>query len=246
MLIINQKSIPYFPSEILYSNYLDYLNSESKDIKTLIGIDLDFIENKYRRQKVANDIVSNCTSYKAEPSDSFIHNDSLYVFKPLHEVTILEGVLCMNYAREYSKEKYNKDSRGLFAMRLYLLAALSRKVVNKRPETLPINLGLSLDFIDNRVKELFNISVKNAIDFEHYYNAFELKLQQPFYYRAFKSLHPIDVKNIDNKAQERQMRYSDFYGGFGIYEHLKTNNLIDNLDAPFFHSLFLFGVSVNK
>ena len=245
MLIIENKSIPYFTSEISYSNYLDYLNSETKNIKDLIGIDLDFIDNTYRRQKIANDIITNCTSYKAEPSDSYIHNNDLYIFKPLQDVTILEGILALNYAKDYSLPKY-EASKGLFAMRLYLLAALSRKVVNGQPETLPTNLGITLEFIDNRVNDLLNISVKNAIDFESYYNAFELKLQQPFYYRAFKSLHPIDVKNIDQKAQERQMRYADFYGGFSIYEHLKTNNLIEDLTAPFFHSLFLFGATVNK
>jgi len=245
MLIIDNKSIPYFVSEIFYSNYLDFLNSEAKNIKDLIGIDLDFIENTYRRQKITNDIITNCTSYKAEPSESYIHNDSLYIFKPLHQLTILEGILAMNYAKEYSLPKYEAP-KGLFAMRLYLLAALSRKVVNGQPEALPTNLGITLEFIDNRVNDLLNISLKNAIDFEAYYNAFELKLQQPFYYRAFKSLHPIDVKNIDQKAQERQQRYADFYGGFSIYEHLKTNNLIEDFNAPFFHSLFLFGATVNK
>ncbi len=246
MKVINNKLIPYFTSEISYSNYLDYLSSEKKDIKTLIGIGLDFIQSDFVRQKTINDIVKNCKDYQPEINNNYVHNNELYIYKPLHELTLLEGVLSMNYAKEYAKPQYKANNVGLFATKLYLMATLSRKVVSNKLESLPTNLGLTFEFIENRVNELKDISVKNVVDFEYYYHTFEKKLEVPLYYRAFKSLHPINTKNTDFEAKERHQRFTDFYGGFGIYEHLKTNGLIQDLNTPFFDALYKFGLSVNK
>ena len=248
MLNINQKSIPYFSSEIKYSNYLDYLSSEDKNIKTLIGIDLDFIKSDLIRQKTINDIVNNCQSYTSDLNDTFIHNDNLFIYKDLNDITLIEGVLTMNYSKEFSKEKYQKDFQGLFAMKLYLIATLSKKVIDGKIEMLTTNLGKAFNDVESRVQELNEISVKNAIDFEAYFKTFEDKLQEPLYKRAFKSLHPINIQKVDAEQQERHSRYTDFYGAFAIYEHIQRNNLINKqgLNTPFFHSLFLYGLSSNK
>ena len=151
--------------------------------------------------------------------------------------------------KEFTKTKYQKE-QGLFAMKLYLIATMTRKVVNGQIEELPVNLGEVHDFVEKRVKELENISFKNAIDFEFFFAAFEEKLSSGFYKLAFKSIHPTNIKNVDNEANERFRRYSQVYGAFIILEYLLSNNIIksdlEGLKTPFFHAVFLYGMSINK
>ena len=249
MIKINDIKIPYLASEITFNNYLDSLDCDNvlDAAKILTGVDFkDVYFYKYDRDRVAKNVIRNCGEYAAEKNEYYLHNDNLYLYPNLNDITLLEGILAMNYAKEYSSQKYSdKRKDAEYAMTLYLIATLSRKVVNGKVETKPTNISESLELIESRVAELHNISVKNAFDFTLYFSEFESKLQVPFYKRAFKSIHPIKGSS-DNDANERFKRWSDFYGSWSIYENLKTQNMINGLDEPFFHCVFLHGLLSNK
>ena len=253
MLRINNKDIPYFLTEIAYSNYLDYTLIEDKksykDVEVLTGVSFDMNFHRFSKKNIATSLRNKVDYYKPVKIKNFVHNDELYIIKDLKDITILEGVLALNFAKEFTKTKYQKE-QGLFAMKLYLIATMTRKVVNGQIEELPVNLGEVHDFVEKRVKELENISFKNAIDFEFFFAAFEEKLSSGFYKLAFKSIHPTNIKNVDNEANERFRRYSQVYGAFIILEYLLSNNIIksdlEGLKTPFFHAVFLYGMSINK
>ena len=244
MIRINDTKIPYFPTEITFSNYVDFLNDGNQNFEILTGVNFDFIQDRWLKKKLKSDILKNC-NYSPERVDNFVHDGNLYIYPKMTEITLLEGILCLNYANEFSKPKYMENGKGFFAIRMYLISTLCKKIVDGIPETIPTNLGESLNFVENRLQELKNLSIKNAVDFEAFYSGFEKKLKEPFFHRAFKGLHPTKIgRGI--AEMERQKRFSDFYGAFGIFEYLKTHNLISGLETPFFHALFIYGISVNK
>ncbi len=253
MLRVNNKTIPYFLTEIAYSNYLDYTLIEDKksykDVEVLTGVSFSGDFGKFSKKNIANSLRSRVDNYKPKKVKNFVHNDELYIIKDLKDITILEGVLALNFAKEFTKTKYQKE-QGLFAMKLYLIATMTRKVVNGQIEELPVNLGEVHDFVEKRVKELEDISFKNAMDFEFFFAAFEEKLSSGFYKLAFKSIHPTNIKHIDNESNERFKRYSQVFGAFSILEYLLSNSIIkndsDGLKTPFFHAVFLYSMSINK
>lgn len=255
MLKINNIKIPFYVSEIKYSNFLDYAQIEVnkatdyRDVEVLTGVDFSQSFGNYSKLNIANRLRQKVNDYKPKRIKEFVHNNELYIIKDCNQITILEGILALNFAKEFTKKKY-QIATGLYAMKLYLIATMTRKVINGQVEELPINLGEVHDFVEARVKELEDISFKNAIDFESFFFEFEDKLSNGYFKYSFKSIHPLNIKHIDKEGQERNNRYLSVYNSFSILEHLISNNLITNsiegLKMPFFHCIMLYGMSANK
>lgn len=247
--------IPFYLTEIKYSNYLDFTavevddTNKYRDVEVLTGVDFSKNFGKFSKVNVANSLRRRVQSYTPAKIDSFIHNENLYLIKEHKDITITEGLLALNFAKEFTKQKYEK-LQGLYAMKLYLIATMTRKVINGQVEELPCNLGEIHDFVEERVKELEDISFKNAIDFEFFFYEFEQKLSDSYFQYAFKSIHPVNVKHIDRESTDRGQRYNTTFGAFAILEHLLKNNLIDageqGLKTPFFHCIFLYALSSNR
>lgn len=248
MIKIKSQSIPYFASEIVYSNYIDYLEDEKIETLTNSNFNIDF--GQFNKDEVQKSIIENCKQYEAKDIDSFVHNDNLYIIKDVSKITLIEGLLALNFIKEFSKKKYIEKGVGTFAMRLYLIASLTRKVVNGKVEKLPNDFGLVYDFIENRVNELQDISLKNAIDFDVFFWRFNEKLSNPLYSKSMESIHPTNHKATDKSEYERQKRWSDYFGSITIYYTLLSGQIIpndlDSLELPFFHSIFLYALHSNK
>ena len=256
MLKVGKENIPFFVSEIKYSNYLDFIETEPtpenryKDIDVLTGV--EFSKMKFTgitgKKNAAASLRRRIKEYQPQRIKNFIHNNEFYILPEQKELTILEGILALNFAKEFSKPKYK--NKGIFAMRLYLIATMSRKVQNGVPETLPLNLGEVHDFIEERVQELEDISFKIAMDFNTFFFEFEKKMSSGFFQYAFKSIHPINIKKIDREGNERGKRFLSVFGAFSILDHLIAQGIIDatpeGLKTPFFHSLLIYSINVNK
>ena len=255
MLKAGKVQIPFYVSEIKYSNYLDFKDVEVTkenqyaDVEVLTEVDFSQQFGNLSKRNIANSLRRRVKSYKPSKIDSFIHNDELYIIKKHEDITIIEGLLALNFAKEFTKQKYEKN-QGIYAMKLYLIATMTRKIVNNRVEELPCNFGLIHEFVEQRVKELEDISFKNAIDFEFFFYEFEQKISSSYFQYAFKSIHPVNIKAIDRESTDRNQRYNSVFNAFAIYEHLLKNNLIEKsekgLRTPFFHSLFLYALSSNR
>lgn len=100
MLRVNNKTIPYFLTEIAYSNYLDYTLIEDKksykDVEVLTGVSFSGDFGKFSKKNIANSLRNKVDYYKPVKIKNFVHNDELYIIKDLKDITILEGVLALS------------------------------------------------------------------------------------------------------------------------------------------------------
>lgn len=251
MLKFDNHKIPYSVNELTYSDYLDYtLVKPSKDnpyddVEVLTGTKWDFDFLDLSKDNVANILRTKVANYNPQIIDNFVHNDELFIVPKLNDIELLEGVFALNYMKYYSKPKETEleQIQQMFALKLYLIATFCRKVVDGVVEQFPTDLGETYDFVNNRVNELTNISFKNATDFDYFLMLFNDKMNDGIYQFAFNDMHGTET---DNKTRERNIRYRSVYGTLGIVEHLLSNNLINDLKTPFFHSIALYGMSINK